>query len=86
VTFINLKKEIEEIKKRNARVEADKAWEISRERRLLIALLTYIVVLLFFLAAQLPNPFVNSLVPTIGFLVSTLTVDLAKKEWMKRRN
>ena len=38
---MNFKKEIEEIKKRNARVEADKAWETSWARRILVALLTH---------------------------------------------
>jgi len=79
-----LKKEIESIKERNARVEADKAWETSWARRIMVAVLTYIVVLLFFLVANLPNPFVNSLVPTLGFLISTLTIDFAKKEWIKK--
>lgn len=84
MTENKLKKEIDKIKQRNARVEADKAWETSYARRIMIGVLTYIVVLLFFLVANLPNPFVNSLVPTIGFLISTLTIDLAKKEWIKK--
>jgi len=82
---VNTKKEIESIKARNVRVEANKAWEVSWARRIMIAVLTYIVILLFFLVAALPNPFVNSLVPTLGFLISTLTIDLAKQEWIKRR-
>lgn len=82
---MNTKKEIESIKARNVRVEANKAWEVSWARRIMIAVLTYIVILLFFLVAALPNPFVNSLVPTLGFLISTLTIDLAKQEWIKRR-
>ncbi len=81
---MNAKKEIKSIKVRNARVEADKAWETSWTRRIMVAVLTYVVVLLFFLVANLPNPFVNSLVPTLGFLISTLTIDLAKKEWIKK--
>ncbi|MFA6065031.1 MAG: hypothetical protein WCW44_05960 [archaeon] len=84
MTQNKLKKEIQSIKERNARVEADKAWETSWARRIMLAVLTYIVVLLFFLVAQLPNPFVNSLVPTLGFLISTLTIDFAKKEWIKK--
>ena len=82
---MDVKKEIAGLKERNARVEADKAWETSWARRGLIAVLTYVVVLLFFLVAQLPNAFINAIVPTIGFLISTLTVDLVKKEWIGRR-
>ena len=42
-----LKEEIEKIKKRNKRVEKDKEWETSLTRKLTIAVLTYIVVVLY---------------------------------------
>ena len=43
-----LKNEIEELKKRNQRVDADKAWETSGARKILIVVLTNIVIVLFF--------------------------------------
>lgn len=81
---MNLEKEITDLKARNRRVDADKAWETSWTRRLLIVALTYGVVVLFFFAAKIPDPFVNAIVPVIGFTLSTLTVPLAKKWWIKR--
>jgi len=60
-----LQKEIQAIKKRNQRVEADKARETSRTRRISIALLTYAVIVLFFYTAELPKPWINAIVPTI---------------------
>jgi len=78
-----IKKDIEEIKERNARVEKDKAWETSLARKILIAVLTYIVVVLFFHFAHLPKPFVNAIVPTLGFILSTLSVSFFKKIWIK---
>jgi len=78
-----LKAEIEKIKERNARVEADKAWETSLARKVLIAVLTYIVITLFFLAASLPKPFINALIPTLAFILSTLSIPFFKKMWMK---
>lgn len=42
-----LKKEIEQIEKRNKRVEIDKAWETSFTRRVCIMLLTYIIVIIY---------------------------------------
>jgi len=45
-----LKNDIELIKQRNARVEADKAWETSLFRKILVAVLTYIVIVLFLLS------------------------------------
>lgn len=79
-----LKKEVAEIKERNARVEKDKAWETSWSRRILIAILTYIVIVIFFLFSKLPNPFVNAIVPTLGFVLSTLSVSYFKKIWIKK--
>lgn len=78
-----LQKEISEIKKRNLRVEADKAWETSLFRKILITILTYIVIVIFFLVSGLPEPFTNAMVPTLGFVLSTLTVPIFKKYWVK---
>ncbi len=79
-----LESEIIKLKERNARVESHKAWETSLFRKVLIAILTYIVVVLFFLVADLPKPFISALVPTIGFILSTLSVSLARKIWEKK--
>ena len=77
-----LKSEIEQIKSRNKRVEADKAWETSLSRKIVIAVLTYLVIVLFFFSSGLPNPFVNAIVPTVGFLLSTLSLPLLKSLWI----
>jgi hypothetical protein len=82
---MNLKKEIELIKERNQRVELDKAWETSLARKIIIAILTYIVIVIFFYFAGLPKPFINSIVPALAFLVSTLTLSLFKKIWMRKK-
>lgn len=78
-----LQKEIDEIKARNKRVEIDKAWETSWTRKLLILVLTYIVIVIFFFVAKLPEPFANAVVPSVAFVLSTLTVPLFKKWWIK---
>lgn len=80
-----IKKDIEEIKERNKRVEKDKAWETSAIRKVLVAVLTYIVVVIFFTFAKLPKPFINAIVPTLGFLLSTLSISFAKKLWIKNK-
>lgn len=80
-----IKRDVEEIKKRNARVEKDKAWEVSLFRKALIAILTYIVIVLFFFFAELPKPFVNAIVPTLGFILSTLSVSFIKNIWIKNK-
>lgn len=84
-TIEQLQLEIEEIKKRNQRVEADKAWETSWARKIIIFLLTYTVIVIFFFFAQLPNPFLNAIVPSLAFVLSTLTVPMFKKWWLKKQ-
>lgn len=78
-----LEQEINKIKERNTKVEADKAWETSFFRKTLIAILTYFVIVLFFYFADLPKPFINAIVPTLGFVLSTLSVPVFKKVWIK---
>jgi hypothetical protein len=85
-TLGDLEREIARIKERNARVEADKEWETSLARKVLLFLLTYIVVLSFFLLASLPNPYANSLIPAIAFFLSTLTLSFFKGIWLKNRS
>jgi hypothetical protein len=79
----SLEERIVRIEKRNASVEVDKAWETSFIRRLLITGLTYIVIVLFFFTANLPKPFLNAIVPSVAFLLSTATVGVIKKWWAK---
>jgi len=83
-TIEQLQLEIEEIKKRNQRVEADKAWETSWTRRLIVLALTYIVIVIFFFFAQLPSPFLNAIVPSLAFVLSTLTIPMFKKWWLNK--
>ena len=80
-----LKKEIEEIKERNKRVELDKKWETSTTRKVCIAVLTYIVVICYTsLTSKISNVFLSSLVPVIGFTLSTLSLRFVRKIWEKK--
>ena len=79
-----LEKEIAKVKVRNKRVEADKAWETSFTRKILVTVFTYFVIVLFFYFAELPKPFVNSIVPALAFLLSTVTLSFFKKMWMEK--
>ena len=80
-----LKKEIEEIKIRNKRV--DKEWETSYTRKICIAILTYIVVVLYsYLINNISNIFLSSIVPVIGFLLSTLSLKIVRRIWESRGN
>ena len=84
-TLEDLEKEVRELKGRNKRVEVDKAWETSLARRFLISLFTYLAIALYLFAISVPSPWLNAIVPTVGFLLSTLTLPTFKKIWIKRR-
>ena len=79
----DLSKRLQAIEDRNKRVEREKAWETSWARKLSIMVLTYIIVVLFFISAGLGNPFVNAIVPTMGFFLSTLSMAWLKRFWMR---
>ena len=82
---MDLNKEIEEIKKRNKRVELDKAWETSWTRKICICILTYIVVVFYsYMVRNYNNIFLSSLVPVIGFTLSTLSLNYIIKIWEKK--
>ncbi len=83
--YKELEKRIKDIENRNKRVEGDKAWETSTLRKALIIVLTYIFALLYLRIADTTNPFLGAVVPTVGFLLSTQTLDLIKKKWLSRR-
>ena len=78
-----IEKRIIKIEGRNKRVELDKAWEISFQRKLLIFVLTYLTIGLFMSFINVDRPFLNAIVPSLGFLFSTLSIPLFKNIWIK---
>lgn len=79
-----LKKEIIEIQERNRKVELDKKWETSFIRKLCICILTYIVVIIYsYIVRNYDNIFFSSLVPVIGFTLSTLSLRYIRNIWEK---
>ena len=79
-----IQRSISDIQQRNKRVEIEKAWETSWTRRISIAVLTYLVISVFFFMSGVPQPWLNAIVPTFCFLLSTLSLSFIKKIWMKR--
>jgi hypothetical protein len=79
-----MNKEIEKIKERNISVEKDKAWETSKTRKAIIACLTYIVIVILLYNIHNPKPWLNAIIPTAGFILSTLTLPFFKKMWIRR--
>ena len=78
--------EIVKRKERNKKVELDKAWETSWTRKMCIGILTYIVVVLYsHLINRISNIWLSSLVPVIGFILSTFSLKLVRNVWEKNK-
>ena len=83
MTIQHLEEEVEKIKERNRKVEREKSWETSWTRRGMIAISTYVVIAIFFFFIGTDEPLTDSIVPSVAFLISTLSAPLLKKFWLK---
>ena len=79
-----IQKEIETIKLRNKSVEADKAWETSGFRKVLIVVFTYLAIAIFLILIKVERPWLNAIVPAVAFALSTLTLPYFKNWWIKK--
>lgn len=78
-----LEERVEKIERRNKNVETDKAWEGSLTRKIVLILFTYLAVGLYLNIIEVSDPWVNAIVPSLGFLLSTLTLPFIKNWWIK---
>ena len=79
---MNLEERIRKIEERNKKVELDKRWETSWTRKICIMILTYIVVIIYsYIVRNYDKILLSSLVPVIGFTLSTLSLKLVRKIW-----
>lgn len=84
-TIEDLEKEIEIIKNRNKRVEADKAWETSWTRRITVAISTYIIISILLMTIKVDRPFLNAIIPAVAYLLSTSSLEIMKNIWLSKR-
>ena len=78
-----IKKEIDLIKERNKKVEADKAWETSKFRVFSIVVMTYIITSIVFYFIGVKGFMLSAFIPTVGFYLSTQSLPFIKKWWIK---
>jgi len=78
-----LESKIRKIEERNKKVEADKSWELSFFRRFLLMLFTYLAIGSYLQAVKIPQPWLNAIVPSVAFMLSTLTLPFFKELWLK---
>ncbi|HAU39970.1 MAG: hypothetical protein UV80_C0006G0061 [Candidatus Peregrinibacteria bacterium GW2011_GWF2_43_17] len=84
-TLEELSAEIDRIQLRNKSVETDKAWETSITRRIVLAILTYVSIGAYMQAINIEKPWLNAIIPSVAFMLSTLTLPFFKKMWIRIR-
>ncbi len=80
---MDIEQELLAIKERNRKVEIDKAWEVSWVRRGFIATFTYAIALAWLLIIHESHAVLKALVPSLGYVLSTLSLPALKKRWVK---
>ena len=78
-----IEQRVQRIESRNEKVGFDKAWETSWTRKGLVALFTYVAVGRYMWAIDIERPLSNAIVPTTGFMLSTLTMPFFKRMWLR---
>ena len=79
----NLEQRVQKIEERNKVVEADKEWETSWTRRILLTLFTYLAIGIYLWVIEISQPWLNAIVPAVAFMISTLTMPWFKKVWLR---
>ena len=64
-------------------MEAEKGWETSYARTFSIAFITYVIAALVLYMVGVENYILAALVPTLGYLLSTLSLPAVKRWWIK---
>lgn len=83
---LSLEERIQQLEARNLKVENDKSWETSWMRRGAIMVLTYATVAFYLHFVVHIDPWINALVPVIGYTLSTLTVSQLKQRWLTKQS
>ncbi len=84
-TLESLQNDLDALKERNAKVEAEKAWETSSLRIGAIVILTYAVAVLLMISLGTSRPFFAALMPMVGFFLSTQTLPVLQRWYLRRR-
>lgn len=79
-----LQSKLNSIQARNFKVESDKKWETSTTRFVCVAVTTYITMNLILWSIGGPFPPIHAIVPTCGYMLSTLSLPWIKKWWMAK--
>ena len=80
-----IEKEIQTIEMHTARVEAERDWETCPLRVVTMCVTIYVSTAMIFAIIGVKIYFLNALIPTTAFFVSTLGLPPIKKWWIDKR-
>lgn len=80
---MELEQRIQKIEQRNYKVEQDKAWETSLMRKATISVITYFIAAWFMYLIKVEHYWSNAFIPTVGYILSTLSIPVVKQYWLK---
>jgi hypothetical protein len=80
-----IEERLNKIEERNKRVELDKAWETSFVRILSISVITYVAAFFALYSIGANKPYLSSIIPVLGFILSTQSIPIIKKSWIKNK-
>lgn len=78
-----IEERLNKIEERNKRVELDKAWETSFVRILFVSVITYIAAIFVLYSIGVSRPYLSALIPVLGFILSTQSIPIIKKYWIR---
>jgi hypothetical protein len=80
-----LRQELLALRARNEHVELNKAWETSWTRRLIVTGVTWFAAWLWLLELGTLYAARQAVIPSVAYLLSTLSLPILKNRWIERR-
>lgn len=79
----DVRNSISAIQMRNKKVEAEKAWETSWQKAAIILSITYVFMIFFMNIIWVKWVYVNAMIPTFWFFLSTLSLGFLKQKYIE---
>lgn len=81
--FEDLRRDVDELRARNLRVEREKAWETSWTRRILITAATWLGAWLWLRQMGVEHAERQAVLPSGAYAVSTLSLPVLRRLWIR---
>ena len=81
---MDIEARLNNIEARNTKVEMDKAWETSWQRKVCITVFTYGIALAWLLVIEEANAWLKAVVPAVGYVLSTLSLTWFRLQWQDK--